>query len=165
MRKRNVLIAGVGNIFLADDGFGVSVIDALRDVSLPAGTRIVDFGIRGVHLAYELMDREYALLVLVNAMARGGSPGTLYWLEPDVASLARAPHTGGLTLDPTTIFSLLKGLGAACPPVLILGCEPQSCDETLGLTPLVKAAVPEAVRMIRELAANRWRLPQPLATK
>ena len=79
-----VLVAGIGNVFLGDDGFGVEVARRLRGQALGDGVDVADFGIRGVHLAYELADGRYDAAVLVDAVSRGGAPGTFYAIEPDV---------------------------------------------------------------------------------
>jgi len=87
---KRVLVAGVGNIFLGDDAFGVEVAVRLRAHRVPPGVKVVDYGIRGLHLAYELLEGDYDLTVLVDASPRGGAPGTLYVIEPDLDS---APGT------------------------------------------------------------------------
>ena len=108
--KPSVLIAGIGNIFLQDDGFGVEVVHRLGAESLPEVVRVADFGIRGIHLAYELLERKYDLTILVDAIVRGDKPGTLYLIEPDIESL-QAP--GEVTADahgmtPQDVFQLLS---------------------------------------------------------
>ena len=92
MRQR-VLIAGIGNIFLGDDGFGVEVAKRLASEALPDWVRVADFGIRGLHLAYELLDTAYETTILVDATPRGGAPGTVYLIEPDLATLDAGAHT------------------------------------------------------------------------
>ncbi|MFE2526300.1 hydrogenase maturation protease [Streptomyces sp. NPDC059382] len=152
------LIAGIGNVFLGDDGFGVEVVRALSAHPLPDQVEVVDFGVRGVHLAYQLLDG-YDTLVLVDATARGGEPGTLYLIEVD--ECAGAP-IGGAVLDghhmsPDAVLALLGTLCAGTggtPPrrTLVLGCEPASVEEGMGLSGPVAAAVPEAVRTLVGLA-------------
>ena len=97
--KPRVLIAGIGNIFLQDDGFGVEVAHRLGAETLPEVVRVADFGIRGIHLAYELLERKYELTILVDAMVRGDRPGTLYLVEPDLESLGDGGGHGGCTCD------------------------------------------------------------------
>ncbi|GAX49411.1 hydrogenase maturation protease [Streptomyces olivochromogenes] len=152
-----VLVAGIGNIFLGDDGFGVETVRALTGRQLPPHVEAVDIGVRGVHLAYQVLDG-YDTLILVDATARGERPGTLYVIEHDSAD-AGEPH--GVALDghrmtPDTVLALLGTLCATTggqPPrrTLVVGCEPASVEEGIGLSPPVSAAVPEAVRLIEEL--------------
>jgi hydrogenase maturation protease len=147
------LIACVGNIFLGDDGFGVEVARRLATRELPAGVRAVDFGIRGVHLAYELADKSYETVILVDATPRGGAPGTVYLIEPDLDRLgAVGPGASDAHgMDPQTVFALLKTLGGKPGRVLIVGCEPASTEDEIALSEPVAAAVDEAVKLIFEL--------------
>ena len=148
-----LLIAGVGNIFLGDDGFGVEVARRLAATALPEHVRVADFGIRGVHLAYELLEGSYATTVLVDAMPRGREPGTVYLLEPELDRL----EEGGPALadahgmDPRTVFALLRTLGGTPGRVLIVGCEPLRTEEEMGLSEPVSAGVDEAIRLILDL--------------
>ena len=147
-----VLIAGVGNIFLGDDGFGVEVVRRLSARELPAGVRVVDFGIRGIHLAYELADKSYPTVILVDATPRGGEPGTVYLIEPDLDQLGEAPGAADAHgMDPRTVFALLKTLGGTPGRVLIVGCEPATTEDEIGLSAPVLAAVEEAVTLILEV--------------
>ncbi|MEV5661690.1 hydrogenase maturation protease [Streptomyces flaveolus] len=155
------LVAGVGNVFLGDDGFGVEAARILAGQDLPEGVEVADIGIRGVHLAYRLLDG-YDTLILLDATARGGPPGTLYLIE------APGPGTGpgpaGAALDghrmtPDAVLALLGTLCAgtgARPPrrILVVGCEPGTVEECIGLSPPVAAAVPDAVRMVGELVRD-----------
>ncbi|MFJ1564022.1 hydrogenase maturation protease [Streptomyces erythrochromogenes] len=164
-----VLVAGIGNVFLGDDGFGVETVRALSAHPLPDGVEVVDFGVRGVHLAYQLLDG-YDTLVLVDATARGGAPGTLYLIEAEAGTDAGAaagagtqaagpgegPVLDGHHMSPDTVLALLGALCAgtgATPPrrTLVLGCEPACVEEGIGLSAPVAAAVPEAVRMALDL--------------
>lgn len=163
-----VLVAGVGNIFLSDDGFGVAVARVLggdmldrgmlsrdTDSPLPDGVTVRDFGIRAVHLAYELLDG-YDGLILVDAVSQGGPPGTIYVLEPDLyavqakESAALAAHS----MSPDTVFSLLKGMGAELKQIFVVGCEPGHLGEGMDLSPAVAAAVGHAAEVVRDLAAQ-----------
>ena len=147
-RAPKVLVAGVGNVFLADDGFGVEVVRRLRERdALPAGVELVDTGIRGIHLAYQLLDG-YDVLVIVDAISRGEPPGTLYTLEHDLdARPADVPPVDGHGMDPAAVLDLLDGLAGSMGVdrpvgrVLVVGCEPALLDEQIGLTPPVAAAV------------------------
>ncbi|MEI5522821.1 hydrogenase maturation protease [Streptomyces brasiliscabiei] len=155
------LVAGIGNVFLGDDGFGVETARLLAERELPAHTEVVDIGVRGVHLAYQLLDG-YDTLVLVDATARGGAPGTLYVIEHDAGGASpspAAPALDGHRMTPDTVLALLGTLCAGTggePPrrVLVVGCEPASVDERIGLSLPVSEAVPEAVRLIEELLRN-----------
>ena len=152
-----IMVAGIGNVFLADDAFGPEVIGALRDRDLPEGVHVADFGIRGMDLAYRLLDG-YRAAVLVDAAPRGGPPGTVYVIEPDPPSAAPAvPEAHGM--DPVGVLALAHRLaeGAPLPRVLVLGCEPMvrmtgaEPDVVVGLSPPVRAAVGVAVARLEEL--------------
>jgi hydrogenase maturation protease len=146
-----VLVAGVGNIFLGDDGFGVAVAERLGGVELPEGVRVADFGIRGVHLAYELLDG-YQTAILIDATPRGGEPGTVYVIEPEPPT-GPSEHTllDAHGMEPDAVLSMLQVLGGSHAEVLIVGCEPADVDERIGLSPRVAGAVDEAVAVVREL--------------
>jgi hydrogenase maturation protease len=159
MRPTRTLVAGIGNVFLGDDGFGVETARRLAERPLPAHVEVVDVGVRGVHLAYQLLDG-YDTLVLLDATARGQAPGTLYVIEYDGAksgdSGGAVPAIDGHRMTPDAVLALLDTLCAGTggrPPrrVLIVGCEPASVDEGIGLTPPVTDAVPRAVRLTEEL--------------
>ncbi len=147
----HTLVACVGNIFLGDDGFGVEVARRLAAGLLPEGVRVADFGIRGVHLAYELADKSYPTVILVDATPRGGEPGTVYLIEPDLDRLGEPGPADAHGMDPQTVFALLKTLGGKPGRVLIVGCEPAATDDEIGLSEPVAAAVEEAVKLILEL--------------
>jgi hydrogenase maturation protease len=157
--SQDLLIVGIGNVFLGDDGFGVEVARRLASQELPAGVRAADFGTRGLHLAFELLDRPEATTILVDATPRGGDPGTVYLIEPDLGQLADlvgpGAGAGGMTdahgMTPEAVFSLLRTLGGTPGRVLIVGCEPLRCEEEMGLSPPVEAAVGEAVKLVREV--------------
>ncbi|WP_432074535.1 hydrogenase maturation protease [Streptomyces wuyuanensis] len=157
--RPRTLVAGVGNIFLGDDGFGVETVRALTGRPLPDHVEVADIGIRGVHLAYQLLDG-YDTLVLVDATARGGEPGTLYLIEPQPGGGTGAPADAvaldGHRMSPDAVLALLDalcaGTGSAAPRrLLVVGCEPACVEEGIGLSPQVAAAVPGAVRMITDL--------------
>ncbi|WP_330286915.1 hydrogenase maturation protease [Streptomyces sp. NBC_00576] len=155
------LVAGIGNIFLGDDGFGVETARRLGERDLPGHIEVVDIGVRGMHLAYQILDG-YDTLVLVDATARGEAPGTLYVIEHDVGAgnpLPAAPALDGHRMTPDAVLALLDTLCAGTggePPrrVLVVGCEPASLEEGIGLSAPVSDAVPEAVRLIEELVHN-----------
>jgi len=150
-----ILVAGIGNIFQADDAFGVEVVQRLARRALPPGVKVVDFGIRGVDLAYALLDGHDAA-VLVDTAQRGEPAGTLYVIEPErpaaegVESPAFSPHE----LDPARVLDLVRALGGDCPRVLVLACEPLSLGDEqgeIGLSAPVAAAVEPAIAMIEKL--------------
>jgi hydrogenase maturation protease len=154
-----MLIAGVGNIFLGDDGFGVEVANRLASEGLPDWVRVADYGISGMHLAYDLAEG-FETTILIDATPRGSDPGTVYVLELDPAapSAAAAPEPvrgipllDGHGMQPDVVFGMLNLLGAEAGRVLLVGCEPASIDERIGLSEPVTAAVDEAVRIVLDL--------------
>ena len=155
------LVAGVGNIFLGDDGFGVEAAHALAGRPLPEGVEVADIGIRGVHLAYRLLDG-YDTLVVLDATARGGEPGTLYVIDAAEPGGRLAPDgvpLDGHRMSPDAVLALLGTLCAgtgAVPPrrTLVVGCEPATVEEGIGLSPRVAAAVPEAARLVLGLVGG-----------
>jgi hydrogenase maturation protease len=169
-----VLLAGVGNIFLTDDGFGAEVARRLANEPLPDGVLVQDFGIRGVHLAYELMNG-YDLAILIDSAQRCGPPGTLYVIEPsiedadgpaaaiagqEVGGMPAAPLIDAHGMEPGGVLSLLRTLDGDPVRLLVVACEPASVEEGMGLTVAVEVAVPEAIRLVkevldRELAGDR----------
>ena len=152
MTGPRILVAGVGNVFLGDDGFGVEVANALlRDP--PPGAEVVDFGIRGLHLAYALLDG-CDRLIAIDAMPRGGKAGTLYVLEPeDIYALPPVQAEGhGMSLP--VVFAMVRQLGGTLPPVRVVGCEPATVGERLGLGPEIASAVPHAVELVRRLVTS-----------
>jgi hydrogenase maturation protease len=158
MGKR-ILIAGIGNIFLGDDGFGVEVVKRLAGRRLPEGVEVVDFGIRGMDLAYALHD-EYDLVVFVDATPRGGEPGTVYLIEPEIEEDgAVSLDTHGM--DPVKVIKLSRALGARPTRTLVVGCEPQVIpgggdydDMLMELSEPVGAAVEEAVKLLESLVTE-----------
>ena len=152
-----ILVAGIGNIFQSDDGFGSEVArHLLAGPPLPEGARVVDFGIRGVHLAYELLDG-YDAAILVDATARGGEPGTIYVIEPDVdaieseTGLAEAGIVDAHGMDPASVLALVRSLGGHMDRLLVVGCEPADVEDGMGLSEPVAGAVEEACRVVRDL--------------
>jgi hydrogenase maturation protease len=152
-----ILVAGVGNIFLGDDGFGVETARRLASQALPGHVEVVDIGVRGVHLAYQLLDG-YDTLVLIDATARGGEPGTLYLIDagPSGGTEPRGVPLDGHRMTPDAVLALLDTLCAgtgATPPrrTLVVGCEPASVEEGIGLSKPVSRAVPDAVRLVLRL--------------
>ena len=157
-RTPSILIAGIGNIFLGDDAFGVEVAQRLANKKLPRGVRAIDFGIRGFDLAYALLDGT-DVTILVDACPRGEKPGTLYVIEPDMDSLdapdaESAPPVDGHVMNPVNVLRLAKTLGGPLKKILLVGCEPESLggDEgRMGLSDTVAASIDKAARMVESL--------------
>ncbi|HLL78710.1 MAG TPA: hydrogenase maturation protease [Ktedonobacteraceae bacterium] len=162
-----ILVAGIGNIFMGDDGFGVEVAQRLLSRKLgryPAGVEIFDFGIRGFDLAYTLLE-EYDILVLVDAIARGGAPGTVYLIEPDLSAISsenavEAARVGmdAHSMDPMKVLAFARTLGARPIRTFLVGCEPSVIrrndnylDMQMGLSGPVQAAVDEAIKVLDSL--------------
>jgi hydrogenase maturation protease len=144
-----VLVVGVGNIFLGDDGFGVEVAARLARRPIPEGVRVADFGIRGVHLAYELLEG-FDLVILVDTVNTGDPAGTITVLEPDPDS------DGGVLpdahdLDPVAVMGLLTDLGGSVGRMLVVGCQPADMSESMGLSEPVAKAVDEAIEVVDDL--------------
>ncbi|MFJ5642275.1 hydrogenase maturation protease [Streptomyces sp. NPDC093223] len=162
-----LLVAGVGNIFLGDDSFGPEVIRALARRPLPPEVRVRDYGIRGMDLAYTLLDG-WTVAVLVDAAARGLPPGTLSLIEPDLPAGAPAAPPEAHGMDPAKVLALAAHLGdEPLPRVLVLACEPGRLprgDEDIapGLTEPVRDAVGQAVEALHALVPAL--LADPLAT-
>ncbi|MBB5152578.1 hydrogenase maturation protease [Saccharopolyspora phatthalungensis] len=164
MRAR-VLIAGIGNVFLGDDGFGVEVARRLADVELPPWAQVADYGISGVHLAFDLLGG-YDTTILVDATPRGEEPGTISVLE--LRDGDRIGTTGaafdGHGMQPDAVLALLDTLGGDAGRVLIVGCEPADLGHRIGLSDPVRRAVDPAVRKVIDLldAEKRRFEQQPL---
>jgi hydrogenase maturation protease len=146
----NVLVAGVGNIFFGDDGFGSEVARVLAAEPIP-GAKVEDYGIRGLHLAYELVSG-YDRAIVIDAVPRGGAPGTLYVIEPDVAAPATAPDAHRMDLE--NVFAFMRTIGGEAPPITIVGCEPSAAEEEIGLSDPVRNAVQPAADLVRRLVAD-----------
>lgn len=167
---RRILVAGIGNIFLGDDGFGVEVARGLAERELPAGVRVADFGIRGLDLAYALQDG-YDAVILVDAAPRGEDPGTLYVIEPDLEPEGEVVPDAH-AMDPVRVLRLARALGRVPARTLVVGCEPGTTGERdegdavlVELSRPVRGAVGEAVRLVesllREMVAPEGRSPPP----
>ena len=155
MTSGRALVAGFGNLLLGDDGFGVEVVRRLSNDSLPAGAEIVEVGIGGMELVYELMNG-CRRLVIVDAVRRGHPPGTLYVFAPSEADIRPGPEQGidPHFAEPTRAMKVAKKLGCLPEDVTIVGCEPLCCDLDLTLSPAVRAAVAPAALRVRELLAG-----------
>jgi len=154
-----VLVAGIGNVFMADDGFGVEVASRLRERELPRGVDVVDFGIRGLDLVYALGEG-YDAAIFVDAVPRGEPPGTLFVIEHEPAESDEPVALDAHGMDPVKVLALAGQLGDAPERVLIVGCEPKvrmrgDEEDIVGeLSEPVTAALDEAVKMVEELAAE-----------
>jgi hydrogenase maturation protease len=148
---QRILVAGIGNIFLGDDGFGPEVIRRVR-LAHP-GVRPVDYGIRGMHLAYDLLD-EWDALVLVDALPRRDAPGTVHIFEADHETLSGTVGLDAHAMDPATVFASLNALGGTAPYTVVVGCEVTTVEDQMGLSGVVSAAVPGAVHAVEHLVAD-----------
>ncbi len=152
-----ILIAGIGNIFLGDDGFGVHVAQRLLRRGMPDGVRVVDFGIRSFDLIYALLDR-YDVTILVDAVSRGGAPGTLYTIDPDLTEIQAHPvEFEAHAMNPMSVLRMAKAMGGELGRILLIGCEPETLgpeEGMLGLTPCVESAVERAVGVVDSLVAE-----------
>ena len=155
-----ILVAGVGNIFFGDDAFGVEVVRELTGRRWPPEVCVVDFGIRGFDLAYAIMDGP-DVTVLLDATPRGGAPGTVYTIEPDLSGLdglgaegmAVEPHG----MNPLKVLGMVKAMGGGFKRILLVGCEPETLgpeEGQMGLSAPVEAAVEEAVKVVESLVAK-----------
>lgn len=145
-----LLVAGVGNIFFGDDGFGPEVARALAGEST-VDVKIEDFGIRGIHLAYELV-AGYDRAIVIDAVPRGGTPGSLYVIEPDILRTAAVPDPHRMDLE--GVFAMFKLIGGEPAPITIVGCEPSAPEEVIGLSEPVRKAVEPAIELVRRLIAE-----------
>jgi hydrogenase maturation protease len=162
----HILIAGMGNIFLGDDGFGCEVVSTLASAALPSGVKVIDYGIRGLDLTYALLE-PYDLVILVDAIMRGEAPGTLYLLEPagEAASdVSIDPHS----MDPLRLLAVARSLGEVKARIIIVGCEPEDFGDDLegrmGLSLKVNFSVAEGVRMVLDVVASLSVTPCALLT-
>jgi hydrogenase maturation protease len=153
-----VLVAGIGNVFLTDDGFGSEVARRLAGQALPEGVRVTDYGIRGMHLAYDLLDG-YAGLVVIDALPGQGNPGDLSVVEvgPDDLGEGELDAHG---MAPVAVLASLGQLGGSLPPTYIVGCQPSDVGEGMGLTPDVAAAVAPAIDLVFEVLSEHLGLPR-----
>ncbi len=156
MTSPRILVAGVGNIFLGDDAFGVEVVARLAQRRLPASVQIADFGIRGFDLVCALLD-DYDLVILVDAAPRGGPPGTLYVVETETADTIEAiePTIDPHDMNPEKVLRLAVAMGSNVQRVLLVGCEPTppGADEEMSLemSAPVRSAIDEAATLVQDL--------------
>jgi hydrogenase maturation protease len=152
------LIACIGNIFFADDGFGVEVARRLATAELPPEVNVVDYGIRGVHLAYDLL-AGYEVTILVDAIDRGDQPGTVSVLDVTSTGDQLAAHPRQLDphgMAPDAVLEHVATLGGSPGQVYVVGCQPATTDEGIGLSASVEAAIPTAVDTVLDLVATHF---------
>jgi hydrogenase maturation protease len=152
-----ILVAGIGNIFLGDDAFGVEVVRQLSEQEFPETVRVRDFGVRGYDLAYALLDG-YDLTILVDACPRGDAPGTLYVIEPEVKGGDACPIAlDAHTMNPVSVIQMARSMGPISKRIVLVGCEPASLggeDGRMELSEAVSAAVEPAVKLVHKLIAE-----------
>ena len=160
VEKPRILVAGIGNIFLGDDGFGVEVVRRMAGLNLPASVRVSDFGIRGFDLAYALQDG-YETTILVDACPHGQAPGTLYVIEPDLKALddpdAPPATMEAHAMNPMSVLRMARAMNIELKNILLVGCEPETLggeEGQMGLSAPVEAVVDEAVKLV-ESVVNR----------
>jgi hydrogenase maturation protease len=153
-----ILVAGIGNVFLGDDGFGVALADRLARREQPPGVQVVDYGIRGMDLAYALHDG-WDTVVLLDATPRGQPPGTLYVIEPDPEEADGAGFDAH-GMDPLKVLALARALGGTLPRMLVVGCEPQTVmrgdeeDVVAAVSEPVRVALDEGVTLVEGLLSE-----------
>lgn len=155
---QSILIACIGNIFQGDDAFGVEVARRLAECEIPSEVRVVDFGIRGFDLAFALIDG-YDLTIFVDATQRGGEPGTLYVIEPDLTEIEKQEEAQTAMVDthgmnPIRVLCMARSMGAQFKKILVVGCEPKTLggeEGLMGLSEPVAAVVEKAVDLIESL--------------
>jgi hydrogenase maturation protease len=157
VQKPTILVAGIGNIFLGDDGFGVEVVRRLATRKLPEAVRVTDFGIRGFDLAYALQD-SYEATILVDASPHGEAPGALYVIEPDLNDLDGSadsqPVADAHAMNPVSVLRMARAMNIELRNVLLVGCEPETLGGELGhmgLSAPVEAAIDHAIELVESL--------------
>ena len=160
--KPRILIAGIGNIFLGDDAFGCEVAQQLLRQTFPDHIKIIDFGIRSLDLTYALLE-SWEAVILIDAVPRSEAPGTVYVIEPEAPSPDPAAAPSGMPvidahgMDPAKVLALVASMGGTLPRLILIGCEPAPVDEMdmqTGLSDAVLAAIPQAIEIIKDLAAK-----------
>ena len=178
--EKQILVAGVGNAWMQDDGFGSEAARRLEGRELPSGVTVMDFGSGGLDLAYEIM-RGYHALVLLDVSRQGGEPGQLYVIEPDPEQYARPIEDGEVIsphgMDPQTVLRFVNAVGGFSGKVVVVACEPGPIEDlAVGLSPEVELAVERAIDLVMEQIAvlktdaayrccTSWRSPRPCWTR
>ena len=155
---RNILVAGIGNIFFGDDAFGCEVAAQLMKRALPSGVRVIDFGIRSYDLAYAMMDGP-DVTIFIDATPRGQPPGTIYLIEPEINNLDNPSDevVNAHSMNPVRVLQLIRSLGGQPGRLYLVGCEPavlETEDGAMGLSQPVQAAIPKAIEMIDSLIGD-----------
>lgn len=163
--EKQILVAGIGNAWLGDDGFGGAVVKLLEERQLPAGVTVADFGTGGLDLAYEVM-RGYDGLVLVDVSRQGGEPGTLYVMEPDEEDIAAGIEDGEMLdphgMDPQTVLRFVRAVGGWPGKVVVIACEPEQVEELgIGLSAGVSGAVAAAADLVASTVEELRADPAP----
>lgn len=152
-----ILVAGIGNVFFGDDGFGVEVANRLDASKFPTGVQVVDFGIRSYDLAYALTSGRYDAAILVDATTRGGAPGDIYVLEPALDDCSEPAPANAHAMNPDTVLRMAKTFGPLPGEVLIVACEPETLggeEGQFGLSGTMNAAVDRAVTVVESLVTR-----------
>ena len=157
-RTKQILVAGIGNAWLRDDGFGGEVAKLLSEQELPAGVRVIDFGSGGLDLAYEAM-RGYDALVLIDISRQGEPPGTLYVMEADEDDVDGKIEDGQMLdphgMDPQTVLRFVKAVGGWPGRVFVVACEPEVVEDVgFGLSDAVGGAIAKAAEVVLETVAE-----------
>jgi len=152
--EKQILVAGIGNAWMRDDGFGGEVAKSLESRELPSGVSVVDFGTGGLDLAYEVM-RGYDALILVDISRQGGEAGTLYVMEADEESVEAGIEDGQMLdphgMDPQTVLRFVKYVGGWPGKVFVIACEPHVVEEMgIGLSDPVRASIEGATKLVLE---------------
>ena len=160
-RAKNILVAGIGNAWLRDDGFGGEVAKLLGDRELPRGVQVIDFGSGGLDLAYEVM-RGYDALILIDVSRQGGTPGTLYVMEADPDDVDGSIEDGQMLdphgMDPQTVLRFVKYVGGWPGRVFVVACEPEVVEDVgFGLSPAVSGSLARAADVVLDTVAEVMR--------
>lgn len=154
--QARILVAGIGNIFLGDDGFGCAVVRELAQQELPAGVKLLDYGIRGLDLAYALLE-PYDFVIFVDAISHGEAPGTIYMLQA-LASCDTSATLDPHSMQPAHLLAMARSLGEVRAEIYIVGCEPLDFGDELegrmSLSAPVASAVPEGARAVLDLLSR-----------
>jgi hydrogenase maturation protease len=155
--EKQILVAGVGNAWMLDDGFGSVVAQRLEGREMPSGVKVMDAGSGGLDLAYEIM-RGYHALVLLDVSRQGGEPGQLYVIEPDPEDYARPIEDGEMIsphgMDPQTVLRFVNAVGGFSGKVVVVACEPGPIEDlAVGLSPEVELAVERSLDVVMEQIA------------
>ena len=152
-----VLVAGIGNVFFGDDGFGVEVATRLLQREIPPGVQVIDFGIRSYDLAYAMTSERYDAAILVDATARGGAPGDIYVLEPELDASGEPAPANAHAMNPQTVLRMARTLGTLPAKIIVVACEPETlggAEGEFGLSETMSAAVDRAMPVIESLIAR-----------